>query len=255
MPVTSRTPLGAPTHYRGLWVDVADIGSSAWLPVMGTENTQFNPDAPTVNDVTDNDSGGFKSNSKDAATWSLTTSVFRKTLVSDPTSYDPGQNFVRDHSIGKFGAENTFQARVYEMEPGGPRDEAYLGVVNSSWEPQQGPPDGDVQVNITLNGNGILTKIAHPDTGAEVPIVSAATNSDGSTLATAGGDLVLISGNRLSDDGSLDVKFDTTSATAIYPISDGRILAVAPAHAAGAVDVTVINGAGTSATHGTVTYA
>ena len=250
MPVTSRTELGAPTHNRMWFFDVAEIGSSSFLPVMGTHNSQFNPDSPTVNDVTDNDGSGFKKNSKDAATWMAQFNCWRKSLTSDATSYDPGQEFIREHSIGKFGAENTFQLRVYEMEPGGPRVEAYLGIVNSSWEPVQGPPESPSDVQVTLNGNGDLTPIAHPDTGSAVATVSGVSPD---ALDAAGGDLVTISGNRFT--GATDVKFGTTSATSFTVQSDGQIAAVAPAHAAGTVAVTVTNAAGAGTVGADVTFA
>lgn len=251
MPVTSRTPLGAPTHVRKWYFDVADIGSSSWLPVMATHNTQFNPDNPTNNDVTDNDAGGFKSNSKDAATWMAQFNVWRKTLANDPTSYDPGQEFIRTRSIGKFGIENTFQVRIYEMEPSGPRVEAYLGVVNSSWQPGQGAPEADEDVQVMLQGNGPLLQIAHPDTGSAVPTVSGVSGPPAG-FAAAGGDAASITGNRFT--GVLSVHFGATAATSFHFISDGLLAVVAPAHATGVVAVTVTNAAGVSTVTGSATY-
>src|SRR4051812_19720286 len=100
MPVTSRTPLGAATHTRKWWIDVAPIGSSSFLPVMGASSTTANLDNPTVNDISDNDSSGWKGNQKDAATWSVEQTLFRKVLPGDATSYDPGQELLRATAIG-----------------------------------------------------------------------------------------------------------------------------------------------------------
>lgn len=250
MPVTSRTPLGAPTHTRKYWVDVAPLGSSSWLPVMGISSITANLDNPTTNDVSDNDSDGFKSNSKDAATWGVDFTVFRKVLNSDATSYDPGQEFLRLKAIGQFGPNNTVQVRIYEMEPGGPRVEAYLGVANVTWQAQAGNMEADDTVQVTLNGNGLISPIAHPDTGSAVPTLSSITPSTG--LATAGGTLVTIRGTRFT--GATAVAFAGTAATSFTVQSDGQIAAVSPAKAAGTYAVTVTNAAGASTVTQSVTY-
>jgi IPT/TIG domain-containing protein len=62
----------------------------------------------------------------------------------------------------------------------------------------------------------------------------------------AGGTLVTISGIGLT--GATGVKFGTAAATLANVISDGEIRAVAPAAAAGTVDVTVTGPTGTSTT-------
>src|SRR6266852_1831499 len=63
---------------------------------------------------------------------------------------------------------------------------------------------------------------------------------------TAGGTTVFITGSGFCNTVS-GVKFGTSPAQSINVLADTLIQAVSPAHAAGTVDVTVTNGAGTSA--------
>ncbi len=76
-----------------------------------------------------------------------------------------------------------------------------------------------------------------------VPAVAALAASSGTP---AGGTGVVITGTHLGDVSA--VSFGTTPATAVSVQSDGQITATSPAHAAGPVDVTVTDAAGTSAT-------
>jgi hypothetical protein len=74
-----------------------------------------------------------------------------------------------------------------------------------------------------------------------VPVVTSVAASSGST---AGGTAVTISGSRLAD--VTGVTFGGVAATGVTVVSDSQVAAVAPAHAAGAVDVQAIDAAGTS---------
>jgi hypothetical protein len=72
-----------------------------------------------------------------------------------------------------------------------------------------------------------------------------------STISTGGGTTVTIFGTNFTSGAT--VKFDTLSATSISFVSGTQLSAIAPAHAAGAVTVTVTNPDNQSAT-GTITY-
>lgn len=252
MPATTHTPLGATTTNRKWFIDVntAWPAGSAFIPIMGINNLVPNFDQASDQDDSDFDSSGFGSDTKTAAKWGAQFNVMRKVEASDPTSYDPGQEFLRLKSIGKFGVANSVQIRAYEMEPSGPRVEAYLGLSGCSWQDQGGNYDGLSVVQVSLKGKGALTPIAHPDTGAAVPVVSGVTPS---TLAAAGGDVVLISGNRFT--GATGVTIAGNAATHFTVYSDGLIAATAPAHAAGTgLAVVVTTAAGASSGGATVAY-
>jgi len=81
------------------------------------------------------------------------------------------------------------------------------------------------------------------------PTVTSVTPSSGNIV---GGTSVVIAGTNLT--GASSVKFGTTAATNVVVNSATQIHATAPAHAAGAVSVTVTTGNGTSATNSLYTY-
>src|SRR4029077_6618111 len=74
------------------------------------------------------------------------------------------------------------------------------------------------------------------------PTVTGVAPSSGSSL---GGDAVVIT--RCGFTGATGVHFGTTAGTGVVVVNDSTVHATSPAHAAGAVDVTVTTAAGTSA--------
>lgn len=95
---------------------------------------------------------------------------------------------------------------------------------------------------ISLAGKGEYTPIANPYAGAlgGAPVIS--TISPAGQVATK---LVTITGVGFL--GATDVKFGTTSATALSVVSESTIVATVPAGSAGSVNVTVVTPVGTSA--------
>ncbi len=92
----------------------------------------------------------------------------------------------------------------------------------------------------------IYTSVAYPVTVPEITSIEPATGP------TTGGARVVINGSGfLSTSGAAAVKFGGVNATSYTLNSPTKITAVAPAHAAGKVDVTVNAAGGTSSTAGT----
>lgn len=91
---------------------------------------------------------------------------------------------------------------------------------------------------------GSMTVIAAPS--------PAITNFAPSSGPTTGGTTVTISGSNFVSGAT--VTFDTNAATNVNVVSDTSITAVSPAHAAGAVNITVTNPDGKSASSGSFTY-
>jgi hypothetical protein len=248
MPVPSRAvPLGAATNQRKWYLDVDTNFSSVspnWIGVFGITDFQQKLD-PTLQDDSDFDSGGYMSQTKTAEAWSIAAKIARKQTLADATVYDPGQEYLRGRGIGQMGAANSAHIRFYEMTPSGPRAEAYDGFAAVTWSPDGGKlSDLDI-VSLTLNGQGRLNPITHPNTGAVIPVVTLLTPAAG---LAAGSGLCRITGTNFTGvTGAAGVKFGATNATNYDLISDGLIEATIPAHAAGVVDVVVTNGAGASA--------
>src|SRR5262249_31109117 len=103
---------------------------------------------------------------------------------------------------------------------------------------------GTVDVKVTTPGGTSATSSSDQFTFVTpVPAVTGLSISSGST---DGGTSVVITGSGLS--GATSVMFGSVAATCFIVSSSTQITAVAPAEAAGTVDVTVTTAGGTSAT-------
>lgn len=163
MPAPARTPLGASTTNRKWYLDI-NTGTEAlptWVGVHGISEFQPNLE-PTLQDDSDFDSGGDKSQTVTARAWSCALKLARKVTAASAAAYDPGQEVLRLASE-EIGVDNSVLVRFYEMEPGGPRVEAYSGRAAVSWTPDGGGMDALSMVSVTLSGQGKRTAIAHPD--------------------------------------------------------------------------------------------
>lgn len=119
-------------------------------------------------------------------------------------------------------------------------DEFYLGGEVMTSNPKE-VDTGNIKYEVPL----------FPQDMFEFGSVGAATAPTVSSLSptggvAAGGTSVLITGNGFV--GVTGVKFASTDATNYNVVNGHQIVATAPAHAAGQVDVTVVTGAGTSGT-------
>lgn len=253
MPAVTRTPLGAATNVRKWYLDVntGTVASPNWVGVFGV--TDFKPNlSPTWKESSDFDSGGNKAQSATAREWGVEFKVLRKSDSSVATIYDPGQEALRARAE-ILGTGNDIQIRYYEMESGGPRVEAYQGIVGVEWSPDGGPMDELDSVSVKLMGQGARTPITHPDTVAAVPVIYTFTPVGG---AAAGGTLVTIKGTGFTGTVAVTgVKFGGTNATSWAIVDDNTIVATAPAHTAGAVAIVVTNATGPSTTGATFLYA
>ncbi len=164
MPLAAITPLGGSTTNRKwrLRVNTGTSGSPVWVTVRGVGDFQYNV-SPTMQDDSDFDSGGFGSQTKTKEMWSVTATLGRK-VVAGTTTYDPGQEYLRDKSFGTMGSANSVEVQFFEMEDNGPRVEAYQGLAGVSWSPNGGGSDALSTVALTLAGQGKLNEITHPDT-------------------------------------------------------------------------------------------
>ena len=152
----------------GTALDVtADGGGSlvtgpVWTGVFGI--TDFKPTQDdTLQDDSDFDSAGFGSQTKTAEKWALEFKVKRAVRAATATAYDPGQEVLRVKAQGKMGPANSVRVRFYEMEPAGPRVEAYQGQAAVSWAPEGGSMEALDMVSVKLTGQGARTAITHPD--------------------------------------------------------------------------------------------
>ncbi|HET6915296.1 MAG TPA: IPT/TIG domain-containing protein [Acidimicrobiales bacterium] len=244
MTATTRTPLGASTLVRKWYLDV-NTGTAAnpvWTGVFGMLN--FTPSLnPTLQDDSDFDSQGYKSSTVTALDWGCSLTVSRKTQVNAPTVYDPGQEKLRTTSLLQ-GVQNSVQVRFYEMSPGGPRVEAYMGNAAVSWSPSGGAMDALDEVAVTLTGQGQRQSITHPDSTANAPVINALSPS---STGVAGGAEVEIQGAYFTGATAVKVNGTALAAANWVVVNDGLIVFNAPAETAGAYPVVVTTPNGTSA--------
>ena len=159
-----RTALGASTNVRKWFVDVDTSAVPhtvpIWVPIMGVTN--FKPSlSPTWKDDSDFDGGGDKSSTATAREWGCDFKVVRKVTIASATSYDPGQEALRLRAE-LLGVSNSIPVRFYEMEPAGPRVEAYSGNAGVEWSPDGGSMDDLDTVSVKFLGQGKRAAITHP---------------------------------------------------------------------------------------------
>lgn len=165
MAATTKVPLGAATTNRKWFLDVQGEDADTWLGIFGMTEFKDVLEA-SMQDDSDMDGGGWLSEVNTANRWKIEGKVIRKTLESAPTQYDPGQEKLR-LAAAQTGVANVVRIRWYEMEPGGPRVEAYAGFAAVSWSPDGGNTEAVSTVSIVLSGRGRREVIAHPDAPAE----------------------------------------------------------------------------------------
>lgn len=150
----------------GAAVDITGTTAAAvdpqalWTGVFGLSDFTAALDN-TLQDDSDYDSEGFRSSVKTTSQWSITGTVQRKVTTASPTAYDPGQETLR-LAADENGVKNSVWVRWYEMEPGGPRVEAYEGNGAATWSPNGGAMDALSSVAFTVTGQGKRRPVTHP---------------------------------------------------------------------------------------------
>lgn len=216
------------TNGGGTWVQLK--GAVALAPVIN----------PSTGDTTDFDAAGWGGDSVTLRKAQVTGTVQRK-LYSG--AFDVGQEFLRTRSEDLA----QFHYRIYERFANG---EAYDGWATSQWTPGAGGPADLITSDFTLLGQGIRNIIANPNGVGVVPIVTSVSPVTG--LAAGGSPAVSIFGSGfLGTIPTTGVKFGGTNATSWFIVNDAQIVAIPPAHGAGAVAVVVTNATGPSTTGGT----
>jgi len=250
MTVTDPQEMGSSVLARRWRLDV-NTGTTAipvWTPVAAIMDFKPKMD-PSNKDDSDYSSGGYKSTVITALGWGCDVKLARKTLPDDATSYDEGQEALR--TVSKtMGALNRKEIRFYEMEPSGPRVEAYQGFCGVAWSEDGGDQETNATISLTLSGKGILNSITHPATAAVPTVVSLSPATGG----TAGGELVLVTGTNFAGIITDGVLFGAGAAE-FYVLNSCQLLAVAPAHAGGTVAVSVENATGLSTVTANYVYA
>lgn len=169
MPATAKAPLGPTTTNRKWCIDVDTASNDTtptWVGVFGI--TEFKPTLEgSLQDDSDFDGEGWGSQVNTLNAWGAEGKFKRgiKKPATIPPVYDPGQEFIR-LAASKTGVENSVHIRIYEMEPGGPRVEAYEGWAATQYAEEGGGTDALSIASFTLAGQGKRLTIDHPDVEA-----------------------------------------------------------------------------------------
>lgn len=210
--------------------------ASGWTQVKAI--TDLNPEITPSNE----DASTYETNGINSVEPTMQDAVVTATFLRQTTAgvYDAGQELVRA-CVGQFGDAARVGIRWYDKN-GGP--EAYSMVAIPTWKRSQTAVKNleAATVTFTVTDGTLNLNISNPGTAAAAPVVLSATPS-----GVAAGGIVEITGTGFTGTvASTGVKFGSTAATSWIVVSDSVIVAVMPAGTAGAANVTVTNGVGTS---------
>lgn len=231
-----RVSLGATTLNRKWFMDVDNNpgGVANWLGVFGI--TDFKPSVDTSTGDTSDFGSAWKGIQNTALAWKLEGKAKRATTAASALAYDPGQEYLRAQSV-LVGVAARTHVRFYEMEPGGPRIEAYDGYGTVSWSEEGGGQDALSMVSFTVNGDGPRNVITHPQPAA--PYITSIL-----PLGRAVAGIVTINGTNLT--GATAISFGGTNAPTFSVINDTQVSVVIPG-TSGVKSVTITTPLGTSA--------
>jgi len=213
-------------------------GTPTWIEAAHLKNVSAAIDGKEV-DLTTRANGGFE-----ATGVALLSAAIEADMPHDPTDAD----YIALETA--FFAKSTIGVAVMSgaIAAAGSRG-LWADCLVTKFQREESA-DGAQEIKLTLKP----TRSANPPSwhiiaSSTAPAVTGVSPNGG---AAAGGAFVTITGSGFS--GATAVHFGVTAAASFVVSSDSIIVAAAPAHAAGAIDVTVTTPGGTSPTGGSDTY-
>jgi hypothetical protein len=244
-----RTALGYGTTLIKWYIDIntGTYAAPVWAAINGVQEFTPNFFEPVLQDDSDYDGAGGKSQQKTALAWSADIKAGRKVTAASAVVYDPGQEALRT-CAKTFGVAGVADLRFYEVTSGGPITEAYRGFCEVNFKHGGGAMDALDTAAITLTGRGLLADYVHPDYANAAPVLYSVTPSTG---PAAGGTLVKIVGRGfflagVSQVVATGVKLAAHAYTAYTVDSDQVIWGISPPEDTGTTNVTVTNAIGAS---------
>lgn len=224
-------------------IDTATYPASLYQQLIGRQEIKLIEELRTVDDE-DHDGGGAFREAVTGYNWRLEIKLLHSTNVAG-TSRDTVHAFLRTmFNVAKASnvAAAEFGVRWYDRN--GLAGDSFEGrAYVKAWPSEGGGPGAQDVISVVIQGQGPLAEITNP-AGSLLPVVSGVTPSTG---GIAGGNMVQIFGRNFTTvTGAAGVKLGGTNATSYVVNHDALITAVAPAHAAGSVQVLVTNPSGPS---------
>ncbi len=219
-------------------VDTATYPASSYSQMLGITDLKPNFTARTTPDEVYEDDGADRV-AVTGSSWQLEI-THKQSLNAAGTSRDAVHAFLWAQHMAHItggGPAAEFGVKVYDRN--GIATEAYEGrAIVLSWGNSGGQNTDDI--TLVLKGQGKLVPITNP-ASSQLPVVTSLLPATG---AAAGGEIINVYGNHFT--GATDVDFASDAADFTI-VSDSHIVAVAPAHAAGTVQVKVTTAIGASA--------
>jgi len=244
MATTPRTTITDLTRRMRVDVDLGVYPAVNYQLLPAIFDCKLIEELRTVDDEVNEDDGA----AKDAVTgysWRVEVKVKLSTNVAR-TALDPVHQFLRQKFIAARGSNvalGEFGMRWYDRTGLESYDSVEGRAYVKSWSPDGGGPGNPSDLSLVIQGQGKLTDITNP-LAVLTPTVTGLSAISG---PAAGGNSVQIFGSKFSTVvGATGVKFGATNATNYSVVNDGLIVATAPAHAAGSVQVIVTNPSGAS---------
>lgn len=218
----------------------ANFASPTWTTVKGLYD--FTPDnmIPKLEDDNVYEDLGWQGKTKTALAFQLTAKIMRRTVPTDVTTYDPGQEKLR--ALARvFGPAGVGDFRWYDRD-GGP--EAFRGWANVTWSQDGGATVDLEKATITIDGKGANTIITNPNAPAGVaPSVTSVTPSTVAAASTLGF-LTVVKGDYFI--GTTSMVIGVTAITQFNVIDRYTIAASLPTKTAGTYHIQVTNATGQS---------
>lgn len=208
---------------------------------------EFKPNnEPTLEDDNDFDGEGALAVTKTAQQWTLEVKFSYK-IVNATGQVNAVHAYVEEKSES-FPPESVVHLRYYDRGGVIPGREGFAEV---QWEPEGGEVTDLDQVSATFTASSASPQLVTITNPANANPVSQVTSLSPATGTAAGGQLIMVSGvNFVSGAGvpASAVHFGAVASTDFEVINTTTIAAIAPAQAAGTVNVRVTTTAGQSAT-------
>jgi len=219
----------------------ANFGVPTWTTVKGLYDFTTDNIIPKLEDDNVYEDTGWTGKTKVSLNWTLTAKLMRRTVPTDVTSYDPGQEKLR--ALGRaFGPAAVGDFRWYDRDGSA---EAFRGWGNVNWSNDGGAVTDLEKVTVVLDGKGPNTIITNPNAPAGVAPTILSVTPATCPAASTPGFLTVVKGDYFT--GTVSMVIGATAITQFTVIDRYTIVASLPAKTAATYDIRATNATGQSA--------